>query len=186
MSTAASKVRSAPMRPSLARVILTRLFSKEWGKIVVGLMGLGISMIFWIFGAKFSADGILVGLNLLLNFLGVPWGFVVPPHYAIYCLICPLPVAFSYTEWTKAPVYYDQDEQGWLLQPLGVIFVWLFIGGLDFATNFGGLGVDNPKAPLFWHQAVQSWPPRAIIAGVLTIAPEALARSMVRYIRSAW
>jgi hypothetical protein len=150
----------------------------------IGTFGLVVSAIFWIFGARWTIDGLVVMFNAILHFLSIPYQAPVPPHYLVYAILCPVPIIFSAVEW-NAP--FKRVDGEWYFAKPGTWFVWSIAGIFDAYTTYLGLGVDpGPDAVTFMRQLSVSGLPRALLALTLTIGPEWLGKGMMSMLRSVF
>lgn len=151
--------------------------------LVLGGMGSLFSFALWLIGARYTIDGVLSLVNLLLAFLTVPAQLPIPPGWITYACLAPLPIAYSIIEWRKVPFALTDD--GWWLAAPGQWIVWLAVYALDALTTWNGMGVIDPAGSVLVRQiAVTDWA-KALLTAILTIGPEALLRSMVSIFRHA-
>lgn len=150
----------------------------------VGLTGMAISALVWIFGARWTVDGLVVMFNAILHFLTVPYQAPVPTNYMVYGLLCPVPIIFSAVEW-RTP--FKRVDGEWYFAKPGAWLVWGAILGFDFYTTYLGLGVDpGPEAVTFMRQLAASGLPRAAVSFALTSGPEWLGKGMWKLLRSVF
>ncbi|MEI6775828.1 MAG: hypothetical protein WCK70_02910 [Chloroflexales bacterium] len=150
----------------------------------VGTFGLVVSLIFWIIGARWTIDGLIVIFNTILNFLTIPYQAHVPTNYIIYGLLCPVPIILSAVEW-RFP--FERVGGEWYFAKLGAWVVWAIAGGFDLYTTYLGLGVDpGPESVTFMRELSASGFPRIIAASALTVGPEWLGRGMLTILRKVF
>ena len=150
----------------------------------VGTFGLVVSLIFWIIGARWTIDGLIVMFNGILQFLNVTYVAPIPPSFLIYAILSPVPIIFSAVEW-NAPMELKDGE--WYFSNPGTWLVWAIAGIFDAYTTYLGLGVDHgSNAITFMRQIATSELPRITVAVILTIGPEWLGRGMLGLLKSVF
>ena len=177
MSGVTSKETSSP--PSTGRTTRKNAPLEPGGfsGFSIGAFGLVVSAIFWIIGARWTIDGLIVMFNGILQFLNVTYVAPIPPPFLIYAILSPVPVIFSAVEW-QTP-WEGRDGEVYFAKP-GAWLVWFIAGGFDAYTTYLGLGVDpGPEAVTIMRQIALSGLPRITVAIILTMGPEWLGREMI-------
>ncbi len=142
----------------------------------IGAVGMLISAIIWLIGARWTVDGLVVMFNAVLHFFNTNYQAPIPPHVLVYVCLSPIPLAFSAVEW-HVPI--RREKSVWHFAPLGDWAVWTTVLFFDWYTSYLGLGVDpGPDAMTFMRQLSASIIPRVLVSAILTAGPEWLAREM--------
>ena len=146
------------------------------GSAVV-FIGMIISFAFWLIGARWTIDGLVVIYNWFQTFFHASTLAPMPPSWDTYGKLFVVPIAISLVEWF-APfkrthgVWYFSNTPHWLIW--GGIFLF------DWYTTFMGLSVDpGADAPTIMRQIAASTLPSVLLAATLTIGPEWMARGMI-------
>jgi hypothetical protein len=148
--------------------------TNEWA---LGLVLVIFGAIGWIAGSKYTLFGWVDGLNLLLSWLGLPFNVPTPAGYFILIAI-PLGIMYSRVEtriWHRRSEALMRTPLFWL--------GWLIIVLSDVATTFLGVRIISADSWQISQQIAGSLPIAAIIAGVLTFAPEWAILGGMRFLR---
>jgi hypothetical protein len=142
----------------------------------LGLIAFGLSL--WVPAARFTADGWVAWLNGLAGWLTIAervprlggWGLVV------VALI--VGGAYSVVEiiWQPLQITWFEDAQGrrrtrWVVLPLAIWVLWLLATATDIGTTYVGLLLPPPDALPAWRDLARSQDACAVLAVVLTFAP---------------
>ncbi|MBX0328253.1 hypothetical protein K2Z83_11250 [Oscillochloris sp. ZM17-4] len=147
----------------------------------IGLVGMLMSTIVWVLGARWTVDGLIVMFNAVLRFLNASYQAPIPPHVLVYVILSPMPLIFSVVEW-RLPFRRISDE--WQFAKPGAWLVWGGVFAFDWYTTYLGLGVDPGEGSVrFMRQIAASTVVRTLVALVLTAGPEWLAREMWAQLR---
>jgi len=147
----------------------------------IGAFGLVVSAIFWVIGARWTVDGLVVIFNAILHFLTIPYQAPVPTNYIIYACLCPVPIILSAVEW-KFP--FSRVDGEWYFAKSGTWLVWIVAFALDLYTTYLGLGVDpGPESVTFMRELATSGTQRILMASALTVGPEWLGRQMLSILK---
>jgi hypothetical protein len=142
----------------------------------IGFVGMLISAVIWVLGARWTVDGLIVMFNGVLRFLNMSYQAPIPPAFLVYAILCPLPLIFSLVEWR---IPFKRVDAVWQFAKPGAWVVWIAVGLFDWYTTYLGLGVDpGTEAPTIMRQLAASSVLRGVLSAVLTAGPEWLARSM--------
>jgi hypothetical protein len=147
---------STPKKPSRQR--LSRQSISLDSPTLIGIAGIAFigGFLLWFVGARFTIDGIVWTINMLLSFLTIEYQIEVSTNIYLYLII--FPVIFSLVEirGTRHRIMRLEGSLRWL--SAGVV---LFIHAADIATTFIGL-------PPTVH-----WIGRTAMMVALTYLPEA-------------
>lgn len=171
-----SNVRSAKLRSGPA---------VQWGRVGGSGVGVVISAVLWLLGARFTIDGVIWIANALLAFFNVPTAIATPLPWFVYAILTPIPVLFSVVEWYNLPFWWDENGLLCWNTP-GMIVVWLVVYAMDGVTTYLGLRHPDPQSAEIMRQIAENIYLSGGITAVLTIGPEALLRSMVWVMRNAF
>jgi len=150
------------------------------GSAVV-FIGMIISFAFWIIGARWTIDGLIILYNGFLTFLHVPTLAPMPPSWETYAKLCVIPVAISAVEWF-AP--FKRTDGVWYFSNMPHWLVWCGIFLFDWYTTYVGLSVDpGTGAPMIMRQIAASAILSGLFAAALTGGPEWLARGMINLLK---
>jgi len=140
-------------------------------------IGMIISVAFWIIGARWTIDGIIVIYNGFLTFLHVPTLAPMPPSWETYGKLCIIPVAISAVEWF-AP--FKRTNGVWYFSAFPNWLVWFAVMFFDWYTTYVGLSVDpGTNAPSIMRQIATNALLSGLLSAILTMGPEWLARGMI-------
>lgn len=139
--------------------------------LAAGVLALAFGVIFWAVGGKYTLEGWVIGLNLLLGFLDVPVRIARPDGWWVL-LFVPLAAAYSWVEVRARPPRLKRLKQ--LRRWLAPALLWAIVIGTDVGSTFAG--VQNP-GPRPWPISV--WLAATDVAGgvwavALTFFPESL------------
>ncbi|NNJ10602.1 hypothetical protein EKD04_009700 [Chloroflexales bacterium ZM16-3] len=153
------------------------------GGFSIGFVGMLMSAVIWVLGARWTVDGLIVMFNAILRFLNMSYQAPIPPAFLVYAFLCPLPIIFSVVEWR---VPFKRTDGEWYFANPGAWVVWMGVGLFDWYTTYLGLGVNpGPGSPTIMSQVAASSVLRGLVSAVLTAGPEWLARTMwdmLRYV----
>lgn len=149
------------------------------GDLAAGLLALVFGLAFWAVGGKYTLDGWIVGLNVLLGFLQVPARIPRAVEWWVLLFI-PLALAYSWVEVMARPG--RPTSRGWR-RWLVAFLLWLIVIATDVGSTF--IGVQNPGIRPW---LVSTWLAETDIAGglwsiVLTFFPEALILYGIKQLR---
>jgi hypothetical protein len=170
-----SNLRSAKLRAARRPI--------NWAQIGGGIVGLLISAVIWIIGARYTVDGIIWLANMLLAFLHITARIPTPLAWQLYLVLAPIPFLFSVVEWRNLPFERTSDGLAW--NTPGMIAVWLIVYAIDGITTYTGVRNPDPDSLLIARQVAASGAISATVAAILTVGPEWLLRSMVWVIKRA-
>lgn len=139
----------------------------EPGTIIGAIVGLIISGVVWIFGAKYTIDGLILIANAVLEFL--MFSYRVKPYAELYLWLALFPLMFSAVEWTCSPI----GKKG--TRHAGLILTWSVIIVIDLVSTIMGLRAGGGVAFVIWLVSFQAG--LAVLAFVLTFGPEWLMKS---------
>jgi hypothetical protein len=157
-------VTSKPLGQEPIRITRARY---ELNAIVGALIGLLIGAVVWIFGARYTVDGLILGSNTILSFLTIP--LHIAPRWEYYLYLAPLPILFSAVEWTCSPFGRNRVTHG------GLIMAWVVVVAIDTASTLIGLASATTPAFIVW--IVSSITGIVILSIVLTFGPELMMKS---------
>jgi hypothetical protein len=161
-------VTSKPLDPQPRRQSVVSTHSRyEPGLIIGALVGLGIGAVVWLFGAKYTIDGLVLITNRILAFFTVPYQVDMTP--SLYLWLACFPLAFSAVEWTCSPIGRNGARHA------GIILTWIVVIVIDLITTVIGLRAGGGIEVVVW--IVSSSVGLASLAGVLTFGPEWLMKS---------
>lgn len=138
--------------------------------IAAGGLGLAFGGAGWALGGKYTLDGWIVGVNVLLGHLHIPARVPMPGGWWVL-LFVPLALGYSWVELRatpKKPSMASVDR--WLVAAI----LWLLVIITDVGSTFVGIQTLGPRpwAISIWLAAID-WA-GAIWALVLTFSPEVL------------
>lgn len=140
--------------------------------MVAGFIGLAFGLVQWIFGAKYTVDGIINISNAVLAFLTVPYRITM--RWELYLYLSPFPIGFSLIEIFLRPV---QRVGGRLTMiAAGLVAVWLLVSLLDLGSTAVGIGA-GVGGPAFVRSAASSLVGVVLVTLYLTYTPEWLIRN---------
>lgn len=149
----------------------TKTVSSRRANLAAGALGLAFGGTGWALGGKYTLDGWVVGLNLLLGHLHIPTRAPMPDGWWIL-LFVPLGLGYSWVELRAAPTNPRQiaDLDRWLVAAA----LWLITIATDAGSTFVGVQTLGPRP---WDVSIwlanTTWA-AVLWALVLTFAPEAL------------
>ena len=153
------------------------------GSAVV-FIGMIISFAFWLIGARWTIDGIIVIYNWFQTFFHASALAPMPPSWETYGKLFVIPIAISLVEWF-APfkrtdgVWYFSNTPHWL--------VWCGIFLFDFYTTYVGIGVTSSDGtPTIMRQISANTLLSVLLAFALTGGPEWLARGMINLLKAVF
>lgn len=158
-------VTSTPVTSQEPKVIRTSRY--EPGAIIGALAGLVFGAVFWIFGARYTIDGVILVCNTILEFLTVPTRISMRWEY--YLWFAPVPVLFSAIEWTCSPIGKRR------IRHWGLIVAWAIAVLLDILSTL--LGLSAAKSPDLVVWIASNVFSLSLLSLVLTFGPESLMRS---------
>lgn len=139
----------------------------EPGALAGAFVGILIGMVVWLFGAKYTVDGLVLGCNMILGFFGV--AYRVPMMPELYLWLAVFPLFFSLVEWTCSPMGRSGARHG------GLILTWAVVVALDIITTVIGLRAGGGIPLVVWLASFL--PGLALLTGILTFGPEWLIKS---------
>lgn len=151
---------------------------KRAGNVLTGIAMLLFGVPLWFIGGRYTVDGWIIAINLLLTWLRLPVEIPAPGPWLALALLIILGLVYSWVE-----VRYRPGRK-WRTMSGGVIAATVLVNVTDFASTI--LGVMTPPAnswPIVLF--VASAPPLAIFLGVLlTYLPEWLIMGAIKTMRS--
>lgn len=144
--------------------------NRRSGGLAVALLALAFGIAFWAVGGKYTLDGWVIGLNVLLGHLQLPARIPRPAGWWILLFI---PLALAYT-WVELRARPQRPKPGELDRWMIAALLWLIVILTDIGSTFAG--VQNP-GPRPWPISV--WLAETDLAGgvwsvLLTFFPELL------------
>lgn len=158
-------VTSTPITSQEPKV--TRTYRYDAGSIIGALVGLAIGAVVWIFGARYTVDGLVLGSNIVLEFLTIPAR--IAPRWELYLWLLVIPLAFSAVEWTCSPIGRSRIKHP------GLIMAWIVVITLDIGSTV--LGLAAAKSPAALVTIVSTVYGIGLLSVLLTFGPEAMMKS---------
>lgn len=135
-----------------------------WAAVIGILFGLPV----WFFGAVYTMEGLLLGINTGLAWATIPYALALPVGYWILLAI-PVGVIFSRIEFWQAPVHKINNK--WISRPAPAWIVWGSLILIDVASTYAGYQAEEHTWPI--AQAIASGDLWTLIWSlVLTFCPE--------------
>lgn len=153
----------------------------------VSLVGVVIGAILWVIGGRFTIDGMITGVNMMLAFLGSPTRYQAGwwAYSQIWFWIPP--VFFSVIEQFAPPLVRLNGK--WVFKGFWVLLVWAVVSGIDLGSTGLGLFSSPTYVPIITDLA-KTMVGLAAMCMVLTFVPERIFRAMlailVREIQVTW
>lgn len=147
--------------------------------IAVAALALAFGLTFWAVGGKYTLDGWVTGLNILLGFLQVPARIPRPVGWWVLLFI-PLALAYSWVEVRARPPLVPRGAfDRWAV----AFLLWGIVILSDIGSTFAGIQSPGPRP---WPVSV--WLAENDLAGgvwavILTFVPEALILYALRQLR---
>lgn len=149
------------------------------GSLAVAALALAFGVTFWSVGGKYTLDGWVVGLNVLLGFLQVPARIPRPVGWWVLLFI-PLALAYSWVEVRARPSLVPRGAwDRWAV----AVLLWVVVILSDVGSTFAGVQSPGPRP---WPVSVwvaENDPAGGLWSLVLTFAPEALILYGIRHLR---
>lgn len=124
----------------------------------------------WLGGARFTADGAVLGLNWIMGWFGVPLTIPMPSGWWLIGVAIGLGVVCSRVEIVRRPIRRHSGRL--LFMGIGALVGWSVVSALDLITTYVGLTAVTTGS---WaiHRSIATLPPlAAALTGLLTFAPE--------------
>lgn len=149
----------------------------------VAFFAMAIGMLLWFFGALWTLEGAILGINTLLDWVTLS-ALAVPEATGYWVLLAvPLGIAFSRVEISYRPVRKVGDK--WRTAGAGFWAVWLCLVAFDVGSTY--IGYRNADHQLAMAQQLASYPVWAgLWAFVVTFGPEWLILFGLQLLRNNW
>ncbi|NWG22709.1 MAG: hypothetical protein HXY39_20580 [Chloroflexi bacterium] len=135
-----------------------------------GLLMLAFGLPLWALGAKYTLDGVVIGLNLLAQFLELPARVAAPTGWWNLLLV-PLGLIFSYVEANVRP-----NIRGGASQLVALLVLLALTHGIDVLTTYLGITAPSSLPPIVSQIINITWWSGYLAALILTYLPEMLIR----------
>lgn len=158
-----SNIRSSPIGSSSGGV-------PEGSHPALGIFAILLAAFFWLSGARFTVEGVVLFLNWLLSSWWMPWTIPSPVGMNLLIFAILVGLLFSIAEIKEFPFRKGRKFNNNRNAQMAV--VWLIITIVDGVTTF--VGLTNPPAgawPIHQWTADTAWF-AIIVSSVLTVLPE--------------